>query len=43
MEEVFYIDEKTKTAIANLIVNLINADGIVYKSESTYKKCLREE
>ena len=33
MEEVFYIDEKTKTAIANLIVNLINADGIVYKSE----------
>lgn len=33
MEEVIYIDENTKTAIANLIVNLINADGIVYKSE----------
>ncbi len=29
----FYIDDNTKTAIAVLFTNLINADGMVYESE----------
>ena len=35
----FIIDENTKTAIAVLFTNIINADGIVYESELS---CLKE-
>lgn len=39
----FIIDENTKTAIAVLFTNIINADGIVYESELSVLKEIRHK